>query len=206
MFLNKTLSNYLNFAIPGKSSWLPSAMMAFWWSLGFFIGWNDWLESKYICIYLYFFNRRKIYGGCHVFIVELGKMCYYLFLSRKENGPVLPLRHSASFVLWYSDMFRDSLVAQMVKNQPAMLETSVQSLGKKIPWEWLFTPVFLPWELHGWRSPFMGHKELDMIEWLSLSFLHLDMYVYLEMLSDILEFPAVKSSCLWEVWGNYLSV
>ena len=60
-------------------------------------------------------------------------MCYYLFLSRKKNGPVLSLRHAASFVLRYSDMFRDSLVAQMVKNQPAILETSVQSMGKEDP-------------------------------------------------------------------------
>ena len=37
-------------------------------------------------------------------------------------------------------------VAQMVKNLPAMWETWVRSLGRKIPWrrEWLPTPVFLP--------------------------------------------------------------
>ena len=47
-----------------------------------------------------------------------------------------------------------SLVAQRVKNLPAMLETWVQSLGWKIPWrrEWLPTPVFLPGEFHGQRS------------------------------------------------------
>ena len=42
------------------------------------------------------------------------------------------------------------LVAQLVKNSPAMLETWVG----KIPWkrEWLLTPVFLPGEFHGQRS------------------------------------------------------
>ena len=69
-----------------------------------------------------------------------------------------------------------SLVAQMVKNLPAMKETQVRSLGQKIPWrrEWLPTPVFLPGDSHGQRSlagysPW-GHKELNMTEQLTLSF------------------------------------
>ena len=39
-----------------------------------------------------------------------------------------------------------SLVAQMVKNLPAMQETWFDSWVEKIPWkrEWLPTPVFLP--------------------------------------------------------------
>ena len=60
-----------------------------------------------------------------------------------------------------------SLVAQMVKNLPAMQETWFN------PWvsfwrrEWLPTPVFLPGEFHGQRSLpgfSMGCKELDMTE------------------------------------------
>ena len=41
-----------------------------------------------------------------------------------------------------------SLVAQMVKNLPAVQETWVQSLGREIPCEraWQPTPVFLPGE------------------------------------------------------------
>ena len=41
-----------------------------------------------------------------------------------------------------------SLVAQMVKNLPAMQETWVQSLGWEDPWRraWQPTPVFLPGE------------------------------------------------------------
>ena len=38
-----------------------------------------------------------------------------------------------------------SLVAQLVKNSPAMQETLVQFLGQEIPWrrDWLPTPMFL---------------------------------------------------------------
>ena len=59
-----------------------------------------------------------------------------------------------------------SLVAQMVKLLPTILETQVQSLG----WgrKWQPTPVLLPGESHGWRSlvgysPWV-HKELDTTE------------------------------------------
>ena len=43
------------------------------------------------------------------------------------------------------------LVAQTIKNPPAMQETQVLSLVGKIPWrrEWQPTPVFLPGEFHG---------------------------------------------------------
>ena len=62
-----------------------------------------------------------------------------------------------------------SLVAQLVKNLPAMWETWVG----KIPWrrEWLPTPVFWPGEFHGLCSPW-GHKESDTTEWLSLTHSH----------------------------------
>ena len=70
---------------------------------------------------------------------------------------------------------RDSLVAQMVKNLPAMQETQVWSLGQEdflekemathssiLAWE-------IPWteELGGLHSP-QGLKESDMTEWLRL--------------------------------------
>ena len=73
-----------------------------------------------------------------------------------------------------------SLVAQMVKNLPAVQETWVQSLGQEDPWRraWQPTPVFLPGKFHEQRSlvgycPY-GHKELDTIELLTLalSYLH----------------------------------
>ena len=64
-----------------------------------------------------------------------------------------------------------SLVAQLVKNPPAMLGDlgSIPGLGK-IPWrrERLPTPVFWPGEFQGLYSSW-GHKESDMTEQLSLS-------------------------------------
>ena len=63
-----------------------------------------------------------------------------------------------------------SLVAQLVKNPPAMLETWFDPWVRKIPWRWerLPTPVFWPGEFHGLYSPW-GLKESDMTERLSLS-------------------------------------
>ena len=62
-----------------------------------------------------------------------------------------------------------SLVAQLVKNLPAMQETWVQSLGGKVPWRQgrLPTPVFWPKEFHGLYSP-RDRKESDTTEQLSL--------------------------------------
>ena len=63
-----------------------------------------------------------------------------------------------------------SLVAQMIKNLPAMQETWVPSLGWKdlLEKEMTTHPVFLPGEFHGQRSPFhyspWGGKESDMTE------------------------------------------
>ena len=60
--------------------------------------------------------------------------------------------------------FEASLVAQQVKNLPAMQETWVRSLVGKIPWrrERLPTPVFWPGEFH--RLFPWGRKESDMTE------------------------------------------
>ena len=56
-----------------------------------------------------------------------------------------------------TELFGASLVAQIVKNLPAVWETWVQSLGGEDPLEkrmrrnWLPTPVFLPVEFQGQR-------------------------------------------------------
>ena len=65
-------------------------------------------------------------------------------------------------------LYRDSLVAQTVKNPPAMRETWVQSLSWEDPVEKGSTPVFLPGKSHGQRSltsysPW-GRKESDITE------------------------------------------
>ena len=51
-------------------------------------------------------------------------------------------------------IFEAYLVAHMVKNLPALQETWVRSLVRKIPWkkEWQPTPLFLLGEVHGQRS------------------------------------------------------
>ena len=63
-----------------------------------------------------------------------------------------------------------SLVAQLVKNPPAIQETPVPFLVKKIPWRraWQPTSVFYPGKSHGQRSlagySSWGYKESDMTE------------------------------------------
>ena len=68
-----------------------------------------------------------------------------------------------------------SLVAQLVKNPPAMLETWVRSWVGKIPWrrERLPTPVFWPAEFHGLYS-LWGRKASDTTDRLSLPALKKD--------------------------------
>jgi len=67
------------------------------------------------------------------------------------------------------------VVAQMIKNLPAVLDTQFYPWVGKIPWRkgWLATPVILFGRFHGQRSlagysPW-GHKEPDMTEQLTLS-------------------------------------
>ena len=60
------------------------------------------------------------------------------------------------------------LVAQLVKNLPAMWETWVLSLGWEDPLEKGKATHSRPGEFHGLYSPW-GHKESDMTERLSLS-------------------------------------
>ena len=78
-------------------------------------------------------------------------------------------------------MSRASLVAQMVKNLPAMWETQLRSLGQEDPLEKGMAThssilVFLPGEFHGQRK-LMGYspwdrKELDMTEPLTHTHTH----------------------------------
>ena len=65
-------------------------------------------------------------------------------------------------------LLRASLVAQLVKDLPAMWEPGFDPWVGTILWrrERLPTPVFWPGEFHGLFSSW-GHKELDMTEQLS---------------------------------------
>ena len=61
--------------------------------------------------------------------------------------------HSPCFSITYLLLFRAFLIAQLIKNLPAMQETQIQFLGREDPLEkWQPMPVFLPGESHGQRS------------------------------------------------------
>ena len=83
----------------------------------------------------------------------------------------------------YWCMYMYFLVAQTVKNLPAMQEAQLQSQVGKIPWrrEWLTTPIFLPGKFHGQRSmagPW-DRQESDTTEQLPLSLSHMCMCIYI---------------------------
>ena len=76
------------------------------------------------------------------------------------------------FQFWFPQG-RNSLVAQMVKNMPAIWETQVRSLGPEDPLQkdMATPPIFLPGKSH--RHELLrpwGHKESDTTEWLHFTF------------------------------------
>ena len=86
-----------------------------------------------------------------------------------------------------------SLVAQTLKNPPAMQETWVQSMG----WEDALeigmatnsTPVFWPGEFHGQRSlagysPW-SHKELDITDGLTHTHTHTHTHLFKDSFSSV---------------------
>ena len=95
-----------------------------------------------------------------MYVVYINKVFFFLFLT-------------FYFILEYSWLVEASLVAQKVKNLPAMQDSWIWSLGGEDPMEKrMATLVFLPGEFHGQRSlesysPW-GHKKLDTTEQLSL--------------------------------------
>ena len=70
------------------------------------------------------------------------------------------LRTRQSFSFWGPILSRASLVAQMVKNPPAMRETWVGSLGWQDPLE---KGKATHSSILAWKSP-LGRKESDMTE------------------------------------------
>ena len=76
------------------------------------------------------------------------------------EGKGYPFQYSGLQYSWAS------LVAQLVKNLPAMRETWVRSLGWEDPLEKRRATHS---SILAWRSPW-GPKRSDMTEWLSLSF------------------------------------
>ena len=75
----------------------------------------------------------------------------FILFKRLFNSSSLSAIRKVSSAYWVS------LVAQIVKNLPAMWRPGFNSWIGKISWrsEWLPTPVFLPGEFHGqgaWRT------------------------------------------------------
>ena len=100
---------------------------------------------------------------------SIGKESIY---NAGDPGSIPGLGRSAGEGIGYPLQYSwASHVAQLVKNLPAMWETSVGSLGWEDPLEKgrLYTPVFWPGEFLGLYSPW-GCEELDMTERLSLHF------------------------------------
>ena len=94
--------------------------------------------------------------------------------QNKNNTGKIHLIFPQNYLSFYFTCWA-SLVAQMVKNQPAMQEIKVHPQDGKMPWrkERLPNPIFLPREFNGQRSlggytP-RGNKELDKTEQLTLS-------------------------------------
>ena len=94
-----------------------------------------------------------------------------LWLCQPPSHPTQKLSSSSfTSLTWFISCLyylRASLVAQSVKYTPAMQETLVLSLSWEDPLEKrMATPVFLPGEFHGQRSPAgyspRGRKESDM--------------------------------------------
>ena len=87
---------------------------------------------------------------------------------------------------------RTSLVAQTLKNPPAMQETWVQHLGQEDPLEngMATHSSILAWRIHGQRSlvgysPW-GHKESRHNWWLTHIFsIHLTITIYLNVLNNV---------------------
>ena len=85
----------------------------------------------------------------------LGTVCPCLGVEATRTLDILSIPGQPRDLLTCSlELTCASLVAQMVKNSPAMQKTCVRSLGWENPLEkgMATTPVFLPGETHGQRS------------------------------------------------------
>ena len=99
-----------------------------------------------------------------------GRAWWAAIYGAAQSRTQLKRLSSSSIMFWGA-----SLVAQIVKNLPAVWEIWVRSLGWRKPWRriWQIAPLFLPGKFHGQRSmagysPW-GRKSRDRTEWLILS-------------------------------------
>ena len=93
----------------------------------------------------------------------------------------------------FTSLHNASLVAQLVKNPPAMQETWVRSLGWEDPLEKgkaTYSGI-LAWRIP-WTVQSMGHKELDMTEQLSLIHIYVYIYILLKFFSTVVYYKIVN--------------
>ena len=96
-------------------------------------------------------SRAKWWGSCEVSSPSVRKPKGLSNIKYINNEHVHILHYLTSGIYYLTiSVILDgaSLMAQMVKNPPAMLETCARSLGREPSWrrKWLPTPVFLPGE------------------------------------------------------------
>ena len=93
---------------------------------------------------------QKVYSTLASFVITLESLPASYNVQRNSPSDNLnPWINIFSYIY-----YKMSLVAQLVKNLPAMQKTWVDPWVGKIPWrkEWLPTPVFSPQEFHRGRS------------------------------------------------------
>ena len=110
--------------------------------LSYLAKWKSWNKIHYINT-AHFLSKHRI-------------IHYYYYSTANSSNT-----NSNQFHLSLSTIL--NLMAQSVKNPPAMPETWVQSLGQKIPWrrKQQPTPVILPERILGGYIQFMGSQESD---------------------------------------------
>ena len=103
----------------------------------------------------------------------VGSFSWYWFFKSKNMHISPSVCAIFDFFYQYLIVFWASVVAQMVKNPPAMQETGVWSLGGEDPLEEgmaTHTSILawrIPMDRGVWRATVCGVAELDMTEWLN---------------------------------------
>ena len=118
-------------------------------------------------IFIFFLRLDNLYCPMGCSGSSAGKESIY---NSGDPSSIPRLGRSAGEGIGY--LFQDSwasLVAQQVKNLPAVWKTWVRYQGWEDPWrrERLPSSVFWPREFHGLHSPW-GCKDPDMTEWFLL--------------------------------------
>ena len=138
-----------------------------------------YLDHVFICLFAVYVSSLM---SCLLRSLAHFKFFIFLLLSLKDSLYILD--NSTLWLLSFANIFIlllrwwTSLVAQLLKNLPAIWETWVWSLGWKIPYT-----------VHG------GLKELDMTEWLSLSFQD-DVEFLLVLMFPSLDILSLEDRCL----------